>query len=391
MNLPNTEVPKTMLKIRRLRTIPATALLLFVFFCALGFGEEIPRELSDEAFWKLVTDFSEPGGYFRSDNFVSNETMFQYVIPELKKTTKHDGVYMGVGPDQNFTYIVALQPKIAFIVDIRRQNMLHHLMYKALIELSEDRAEFLSRLFSRKRPSNVDTSSGIGALFDALSPIQPDQQMFDENLSAIKDRLIKEHGFKLTSEDETTLAYIFRAFYVGGPDLGYSNVAIQPRSGGPRLLPSYEELMIDTDENGQQRSFIATEENFLTLQQFEKDNLIVPLVGNFAGSTALRSVGSYLREHNTLISALYTSNVEQYLFMTSEDWKNFYTNVSTLPLDSKSTFIRPLINTGNGYTASPQFRPTFHWDTVLFPIADLVAAFNAGMIENYYDVIQTRN
>ena len=61
MNLPNTEVPKTMLKIRRLRTIPATALLLFVFFCALGFGEEIPRELSDEAFWKLVTDFSEPG------------------------------------------------------------------------------------------------------------------------------------------------------------------------------------------------------------------------------------------------------------------------------------------------------------------------------------------
>src|SRR5436190_995615 len=272
-----------------------------------------------------------------------------------------------------------------------RQSMIEHLMYKALIELSSDRADFLSRLFSRPRPSNVDKNSGIGALFDALSLIQADQQMFDENLRAIKDRLIKEHGFKLTSEDETTLGYIFRAFYVGGPDLGYSNVAFQPRSAGPRLLPTYEELMIDTEENGQQRSFIATEENFLTLQQFEKDNLIVPLVGNFAGSTALRSVGSYLREHNTLISAFYTSNVEQYLFMTSEDWKNFYTNVSTLPLDSNSTFIRPLINTGNGYTASPQFRPTFHWNTVLFSIADLVAAFNAGMIENYYDVIQTHN
>jgi len=338
-----------------------------------------------------VTEFSEPSGRFPSDNFVSNEHATQRVLSELTKSRKAGGAYVGVGPEQNFTYIVALQPKIAFIVDIRRQNMIEHLMYKALIELSSDRAEFLSRLFSRPRPSNVDTSSGIGALFDALSPIQPDQQMFDENLSAIKDRLIKEHGFKLTSEDETTLAYIFRAFYVGGPDLGYSNVAIQPRSGGPRLLPSYEELMIDTDENGQQRSFIATEENFLTLQQFEKNNLIVPLVGNFAGSTALRSVGSYLREHNTLISAFYTSNVEQYLFMTSEDWKNFYTNVSTLPLDSNSTFIRPLINTGNGYTASPQFRPTFHWNTVLFSIADLVAAFNAGMIENYYDVIQAHN
>src|SRR5437016_3661799 len=371
--------------------------LLIVFALCFSFtrvwsAAELPAQLTDEVFWELVTDFSEASGRFPSDNFVSNELATQRVLSQLTKSRKASGAYVGVGPEQNFTYIVALQPKIAFIVDIRRQNMIEHLMYKALIELSSDRADFLSRLFSRPRPSNVDKNSGIGALFDALSLIQADQQMFDENLRAIKDRLIKEHGFKLTSEDETTVAYIFRAFYVGGPDLGYSNVAFQPRSSGaPRLLPTYEELMIDTDENGQQRSYLATEENFHTLQQLERNNLIVPVVGNFAGSTALRSVGAYLKEHNTAVSAFYTSNVEQYLFMTPEDWKNFYTNVSTLPLDSNSTFIRPLINTGNGYTASPQFRPTFHWDTVLFPIADLVAAFNAGMIENYYDVIQTRN
>jgi len=353
---------------------------------------ELPARLTDEAFWQLVTEFSELSGRFPSDNFVSNELATQRVLSQLTKSRTASGAYFGVGPEQNFTYIVALQPKIAFIVDIRRQNMIEHLMYKALIELSSDRAEFLARLFSRPRPANVDTNSGIGALFDAFNQVQSDQQMFDENLRVMKDRLIKEHGFKLTSEDETTLAYIFRAFYVGGPDLGYSNVAFQPRSpGAPRLLPSYEELMIDTDENGQQRSYLATEENFHTLQQFERNNLIVPVVGNFAGSTALRSVGAYLKEHNTAVSAFYTSNVEQYLFMTPEDWKNFYTNVSLLPLDSNSTFIRPLINTGNGYTASPQFRPTFHWDTMLFPMADLVAAFNAGMIENYYDVIQTRN
>src|SRR2546427_2880482 len=346
----------------RFAVVLALCLLLGIAWSA----QELPARLSDEAFWRVVTDFSEPGGRFVSDNFVSNELATQYVLSDLTQDRKASGAYLGVGPEQNFTYIVALKPKIAFIIDIRRQNMIEHLMYKALIELSSDRADFLSRLFSRPRPSNVDKDSGIGALFDALSPIQADQQMFDENLRAIKDRLIKEHGFKLTSEDEKHLGYIFRAFYVGGPDLGYSNVAFQPRSPGPRLLPTYEELMIDTDENGQQRSFIATEENFLTLQQFEKDNLIVPVVGNFAGSTALRSVGSYLREHNTLISAFYTSNVEQYLFMTSEDWKNFYTNVSTLPLDSNSTFIRPLINTGNGYTASQQFRPSFHLETMLF-------------------------
>src|SRR5881409_442225 len=212
----------------RLTVIVAVCVLLGIAWSA----QQLPVRLSDEAFWKLLTDFSEPGGRFASDNFVSNEVSTQYVLSDLTQGRKADGAFLGVGPEQNFTYIAALKPKIAFIIDIRRQNMIEHLMYKALFELSADRAEFLSRLFSRPRPSNVDTSSGIGALFDALSPIQPDQQMFDENLSAIKDRLIKEHGFKLTSEDETTLAYIFRAFYVGGPDLGYSNVAIQPRSGG---------------------------------------------------------------------------------------------------------------------------------------------------------------
>ena len=42
---------------------------------------ELPLQLSDEEFWKLVTDFSESGGYFRSDNFVSNETDISVLHP----------------------------------------------------------------------------------------------------------------------------------------------------------------------------------------------------------------------------------------------------------------------------------------------------------------------
>ena len=48
------------------------------------------------------------------------------------------------------TLDVALKPAMAFIVDIRHGNLDVHLMYKALFELSKDRAEFVSRLFSRK-------------------------------------------------------------------------------------------------------------------------------------------------------------------------------------------------------------------------------------------------
>src|SRR5262245_52963816 len=113
------------------------------------YAEDVPHQLSDSVFWKMVTDFSEPGDFFLNGNVVSNEDDYQAVLPALSKTVKQGGVYLGVGPEQNFTYIAATQPSIAFIVDIRRQNMLAHLLYKALFELSSNRVDFISRLFSR--------------------------------------------------------------------------------------------------------------------------------------------------------------------------------------------------------------------------------------------------
>ena len=114
--------------------------------------ETLPSQLTDQDFWKLTTEFSEPDGFFRSDNLLSNEVWLQRVIPDLLSTVKAPSVYMGVGPEQNFTYVAALRPKMVFLVDVRRGNFDLQLMYKALFELAADRADFVSRLFSKKRP-----------------------------------------------------------------------------------------------------------------------------------------------------------------------------------------------------------------------------------------------
>src|ERR1044072_4500944 len=151
----------------------------------------IPSSLSDKDFWQFATDVSEQGGYFRSDNFLSNEMGFLYPIAELKRITKPGGVYLGVGPEQNFTYIAALQPKMAVLFDIRRQMMVHHLMYKAIFELSSDRAEFLSKLFSRPRPAEVDTTTSAFKLFGAYIDARPDSAAYRRNRVAILDRLTK--------------------------------------------------------------------------------------------------------------------------------------------------------------------------------------------------------
>jgi hypothetical protein len=365
------------------RRIFAAVLTIFLFFGFTWPAEELPAQLSDVAFWNLINDFSEPGGAFVSDNFVSNERTFQRVLSELTEGRANRGVYLGVGPEQNFTYIVALKPKMAFIVDIRRQNMIEHLMYKALIEMSTDRADFLSRLFSRQKPAELTKNSTLDDLFNAFRNAAPSAEMFDANLSAMKKRLVQDHGFKLTDEDEKSLEFVFSAFATSGLSLTYSG----PRAVPNRIMPTYEEVMAEADDHGEQRSYIATEESFLTLQQFERKNLVVPLVGDFAGPKAIRAVGDYVRAHNAAVSAVYTSNVEQYLFLNNSDaWKQYYANVATLPVNASSVFIR--FNTDLGSYPLPTMSLSSRPVTLLCSVRALVAAFEMGNIATYIDVAQ---
>jgi hypothetical protein len=349
-------------------------------------AQNLPARLSDSVFWRLVTTTSEPGGYFRSDNFVSNETSYQWVIPELLRTTKTGGVYLGVGPDQNFTYLVALQPKIAFIFDIRRQNMLTHLMYKALLEQSTDRADFLSRLFSRPRPPHLDTLSAPESLFVAYQLVPPDSAAYRRNVASILDHLAKKHHFSLSDDDTATIAHVYRSFVAYGPDITYNSN--QGRSGYGRM-PSYAQLQIETDSAGLHRSYMANEANFRVLKRLEADNLVVPLVGDFAGPTAIRAVGTYLREHHAGVSAFYLSNVEQYLFQQGDDWRHFFDNVGELPLDSSSTFIRSVFDGAVYYRGAPPFGGYMRARQMLASMLAQVTAFRAGKLMTYSDVIET--
>src|SRR5262249_34363544 len=157
------------------------------------------------------------------------------------------------------------------IFDIRRQNAMQHLMYKALIETSSDRAEFLSRLFSRKRPEKLGPKSTSEELFAGYDNVEPDRQLFLETLQAIKNHLEVTHQFKLSSDDEANIEYVFRAFYAGGPDLTYNGVGAA--GFGRSRMPSYGELMQANDGEGENRSYLGSEDNFKVLQEIERKNL----------------------------------------------------------------------------------------------------------------------
>jgi hypothetical protein len=314
--------------------MPRRSFVAFVIACGLllapgdfriatGASRGVPAGLSDADFWKLSVDASEPSGYFRSENLTSNELLFQYVIPDLLRRTRPGEVYLGVGPEQNFTYIAATRPSMAVIFDIRRGHLLLQLMYKTLFEMAADRAEFVSLLFSRPRPPGLDDGSPVTELFSKFAAVQESRADYRKNLDAIEDRLLKTHHLPLSANDLDGIEHVYESFYSNGYRIRYS--------------PSYDELMTATDETGAHRGYLATEASFAFMKNLESKNLLVPVVGDFGGPKAIRHIGSYLKAHNVTVGAFYLSNVEQYLDGKAVD---FCRNVESLPLDASSTFIR---------------------------------------------------
>ena len=347
--------------------------VVLVLTPAFRAARPLPAELTDVEFWQLVTNASETGGGFISENLVSNELGYPYIIPSLIERVPPGGAYMGVGPEQNFSYMAAIRPSIAFIVDIRRQNMIEHLLYKAVFELSASRREFLSRLFARKIDPGLDRNATPQQLFAAVGAVPQDAELYQTSLAAIKNQLSIQSGFTLSSEDESTLEHVYQAFAQHGAETRYAvtglsitntgRFAIQDPNGEIRVIqgavatenqqtslaafslmlsmqfPTYAEVMTATDPGGKNWSYLVSEDSYQFVRDMQRKNLVVPVVGDFAGTKALRAVGQYLKEHETTVSAFYVSNVEQYLTPPTK-FQSFYANVATLPLNPSSTFIR---------------------------------------------------
>jgi hypothetical protein len=313
-------------------------------------ADRLPTRLSDAEFWSLSERLSEPDGTFRSDNLVSNEVRYPDVIPALVGRVKTGGVYLGVGPEQNFNYIAAVRPRMVFITDVRRGNLHVHLMYKALFELSDDRNAFVARLFSKPNQPGMGAETPVGDLMTAYWALESSPKSdFDRNLQQIRDQLTKgPHRFPLSEDDLDAIAGVYYQFYWFGPTITYNSSNSSGFGRGSGSMVTYDDLMRASDEAGVARSYLATEEGYRFVRELHRRNLIVPVVGNFGGPRALRSVGQYLREHGASVSVFYLSNVEQYL---RQDflWDAFCANVASMPLTADSTFIRSATGGSRGF------------------------------------------
>jgi hypothetical protein len=303
-------------------------------------ADTLPERLSDKDFWQLSQDMSEPDGFFRSDNMLSNEIYYPEILPDLVRQVTPGRVYLGVGPEQNFNYIVALKPKMVFITDVRRGNLHTQLMYKALFEMSASRPDFYARLFSKPRPEGLSDTAPATEIVTKFQDVPTSgEDVYNRNLQAILDHLTKApHQLPLSKDDLEGIAYVYKHFFWFGPAITY-NASLSGGAGNRGNMTNYASLMVATSSEGAVQSYLASEATFKFMKDLETRNLLVPVVGNFAGPKALRAVGQYVRDHGSTVAAFYLSNVEQYL---NQDriWGAFCSNVATMPIDETSTFIR---------------------------------------------------
>jgi hypothetical protein len=365
-----------------MRPRPSLRLAALVFALAATMVRWDPAPAGAQApapFASRIAALSERGGYFDTDNLISNERSYLDVLPELRRRGIDGGAYIGVGPDQNFSYIAAVRPSIAFLVDVRRDNLLLHLLFKALFSLSRSRVEYLALLLGRPVPANLDAWRNAG--IERLVAHADSAVLAPGPAAALRARVdaaIRKSGVPLSADDLATIDRFHRRFIDAGLSLRFQSTGRPPQSH----YPTYRELLLETDSGGRQGNYLATEGAFQFVKQLHAQDLIVPVVGDLAGPSALAAIGRLLAERRESLSVLYASNVEFYLFGDGR-FPRFVDNLGRLRCTDRTIIIRSVFNR-NGLTA---WRRDSASISVVQPARELIDGFAAGRFRRYNELI----
>lgn len=310
----------------------------------------------DVRFGSLVSALSEPPSGPHADNLISNEDSYPRVAGILDRQAPRDSVYLGVGPDQNFTLIAHARPTLAFILDYRRRNLLLHLLHKALFALAPDRAGYLARLTAR-RPDALPANPTAGDLVAAFARAPLDRDLLAQTVADV-EAVLRPLGVVL--DDEWPELATIQA-KLAGPGVNARFLAL-------RMYPTFGHLMQTLDRDGKPAHFLGREEFYQTVRALQRGDRLLPLAGDFAGPTALPRLGDWLRRHRLAIGVLYVSDIEFFL-RRSGHFDRYVANLRSMPWNDAALLVR----TSTREIAHPERTPGDSATTIVRTVASFVA------------------
>jgi hypothetical protein len=299
------------------------------------------------------------------------------VLQDLERAALRGGAYVGVGPDQNFSYIAAARPDVAFIIDVRRDNLLLHLLFKALFSLARTRVEYLAMLCGRDVPKEIEPwrAKNIQALTEYIdSAPAPDRAAIDALRARVTEK-IRSFGVPLSSTQLETLDRFHRRFIEASLGLRFQSLGRPPQLHYPTL----KQLLLDVDGAGHRRNYLASEEAFQFVKSLEARDRIIPVVGNLSGESAMMAIARWLRDHDTRLSLFYASNVEFYLFRDGS-FPRFVDNLSRMPHDDKALIIRSVFGGGGGFGGGSVSQTQ--------GVPELLDGYSRGKYHQYWELVR---
>lgn len=322
---------------------------IFTILFSLGLHFPIFAEVyySPEQFSNLIHSYSEAGAKFPGENIISNEPYYLSVVPELEKVQATKGIYIGVGPEQNFSYIIHSKPDVAYLIDIRRENQLLLLLYKAIFEASPNRLQFLSMLFARENSvqsadattvSTSNVSLSVNKLLEQFEQLQLSPQLFSKYQTQLISKVCDTYLKDCTPTDKKYLSHAYQTFFDQQLDIRYD----QTKNALMRDYPTFKDLMLAKNNESQQYGhFLSTENSYQTLRTLQIENRIIPLVADVSGTKTLKLIGEQLKKNNEFLKCFYISNVEEvFLHPPFHHFNQYVENLDSLPKTKNAVLIR---------------------------------------------------
>jgi hypothetical protein len=317
----------------------------------------------------VIEVLSEPETGRPADNLMTNEDSFPRVCGELARRAPAGGVYVGVGPDQNLTYLAHARVELGFVVDYRRRNLRLHLLHRALLALAADRAGYLSRLTARSLRDVGKETDGAG-LVAAARRAAWDQKQFDREVREVRRYL---EPLRIVQEEEWSDLRTIHA-RLSGPGVEARFLALP-------MYPTLGDLITTTDREGRPAHFLAAEGLYATLRSLQCEDRVIPLVGDLGSPGTLGRIGAWLRERSLGVSVVYLSDVEFFLLRGGR-YEGLVQGLEALPRLEGAVLLR----TSTREIRHPQRVKGDSSTTIVVSLQEAISAWRGGKVRGADDL-----
>lgn len=329
----------------------------------------------------LLKDLSlKPTGPESVDNLMTNEDSIASVMDQAASEVPQGTVYLGVGPDQNFSLIAATKPHMALIIDYRKKNQLLHFFHLALIHLSNDRTTYLEKFWARDSQPQPE-----------LTLKTPDPS--DSQLSSFVKSPFKPDMLKTLQNDVITFLSAWEMLTTDD----FDNIRrIQARLAGPgpkarflalKMYPEIQSLIQAKTRSGKPGHWLASDDHYQTVRNLVTRYQLLPIVGDWAEKpgtnvkSTFRQLSAWLISKRLQVGCIYISDVEFFL-MRGSHFSKYIANLSRLPLHHEARVVR----TSTREIMHNERLPGQSSTTIVRPLADMIHDYHAGKIGKWDDL-----